>query len=103
MGWKIARQWALVRANEHCEHCGAAKKYGDLGVHHVRAYRFCKTDAEANSPKNLIVLCRSCHARVHRLGEVGIRGQDGRFISGERKVISGAHRQMMGPGMRVER
>jgi len=82
-------QRALVRANEHCERCGKPKVYGDLGVHHIKAYQLCKTDAEANSPKNLIVLCRSCHSKVHRLGEIAPHQSDGKFARGKREVMPG--------------
>ena len=84
VGWKIARQWALVRANERCEHCGKPRQPHDLGIHHIKPYQFCKTDAEANSPGNLIALCRSCHSKVHRLGEV-IHSENGRFTKGKRE------------------
>lgn len=87
VGWKIAKQWALVRANECCEKCGASKAPGVLNVHHLLPYKFCKNDAEANSPGNLVVLCRSCHAQIHRLGEIVERNDRGQFIEGTRKVV----------------
>ena len=92
VGWRTARQWALVRANERCERCDAPKKYGDLGVHHIKPYQFCKSDMEANAPNNLLVLCRSCHSKIHRLGEI-IHAEHGRFVKGKREVKSGAHRK----------
>lgn len=67
IGWNIAKKWALVRANGKCERCGLEN---GLTAHHKKPYRECKDDIEANSPKNLIVLCRSCHAIVERLGKL---------------------------------
>ena len=93
VGWRIARQWALVRANNHCERCGKARAYGDLGDHHIKHYQFCKNDMEANSPANLLALCRSCHSKIHQLGLVVSRDVDGKFTKGKREVISGAHRK----------
>jgi 5-methylcytosine-specific restriction endonuclease McrA len=51
------RPAALERAGHVCEHCGTT---ADLDVHH------CDLNPDNNHPENLIVLCRSCHAEVHR-------------------------------------
>ncbi len=65
VGWKVSREWALVRANQLCEQCGAKRRPGLLNVHHIKAYKDCVDDVEDNSPNNLIVLCRACHAKEH--------------------------------------
>ena len=72
IGWKVARQWALVRANSKCEQCGIL---GNLDVHHKKAYKNCKDDIEANSPNNLIVLCDSCHMTLEQTGKI-VKGGD---------------------------
>ncbi len=68
IGWKVARQWALVRALDKCEKCGAENI--PLDVHHKKAYRLCKDAVEANSPSNLIVLCDSCHMKEEQTGTI---------------------------------
>lgn len=87
VGWRAAREWALVRANNCCENCGREQSPGILNVHHIKPYRFCQNDLEANSLQNLIVLCRSCHAKEHRLGEIYQRNAKGQFTNGPRKVV----------------
>jgi 5-methylcytosine-specific restriction endonuclease McrA len=74
IGWRVAREWALIRAQGKCENCGKALKYHDYGVHHIKPYRLCKSDAEANMMSNLIVLCRSCHSKIDRLGYLPKKG-----------------------------
>ena len=51
------RPAALERAGHRCEHCGAVDQ---LEVHHR------DMDPSNNVAENLIVLCDSCHAEVHR-------------------------------------
>ena len=68
IGWKVVREWALIRAQGKCEKCGKELQYHDYGVHHKKPYRLCKDDAEANMMSNVIVLCRSCHSKADKLG-----------------------------------
>lgn len=68
IGWKVVREWALIRAQGKCEKCGKELGYHNYGVHHKRPYRLCKDDAEANMMSNIIVLCRSCHSKTDKLG-----------------------------------
>jgi len=70
IGWWTAREWAIVRACGKCEHCGKTVDKCELTVHHKKPYKLCKNDLEANSPNNLIALCRSCHSRADKLGVV---------------------------------
>jgi hypothetical protein len=51
------RPQALARADYRCEHCGDVD---ELEVHHM------DMDPTNNVADNLIVLCDSCHAEVHR-------------------------------------
>ena len=72
IGWQVARQWAIVRANSQCEDCGAVNSA--LDVHHIKPYRQCKDAVEANSPRNLVVLCDSCHGKREALGKITNQG-----------------------------
>lgn len=65
--WKTQRKWALIRANNQCERCGAQGRLGKKGsigysmgdsldVHHKTYENF-----KDEQPDDLIVLCRSCH------------------------------------------
>ena len=55
--WKSNREWALERAGNKCEQCGATYS---LQVHH-------KTYAHLGYeyPDDLIVLCEMCHEKEH--------------------------------------
>lgn len=70
IGWWTAREWATVRACGKCEQCGKQANGHELTVHHIKPYRECRGDMEANSPKNLISLCRACHSKADNLGKV---------------------------------
>lgn len=56
--WK-ARDFVLLRDNSACRRCGA---FLNLDVHHIDENR------ENNEINNLVTLCKSCHAQVHRSG-----------------------------------
>ena len=57
-GWygKIKAQ-VLERAEGHCQICGKQK---ELIIHHIDG------NDETNSLRNLIAVCRTCHAVMHR-------------------------------------
>lgn len=56
--WYTAHRWArLIKEKSHCEICGTTK---NLDVHHI------DKNPNNNRKENLIVLCRSCHIRIHR-------------------------------------
>ena len=76
IGWKVVREWALIRAQGKCEKCGEKLRYHAYGVHHRKPYRLCKDDAEANMMSNVIVLCRSCHSKADKLGYLPKKGGD---------------------------
>lgn len=57
--WKETRSRAIARAGNRCQHCGATSR---LEVHHLTYERlFCE------QPEDLLVLCRSCHQKIHAL------------------------------------
>lgn len=70
VGWWVAREWAIVRACGKCENCGKETNGHDLAIHHIKPYKQCKNDIEANNPRNLIALCRSCHSKLDHLGRI---------------------------------
>jgi len=82
IGWKVAREWALVMANNRCEICGQVNS--GLNVHHSKPYKKCKDAIEANSFKNLIVLCDSCHMKVEATGKIPAR--KGGDVKGEQYI-----------------
>jgi len=60
---KVAREKALTRANRRCERCGSPD---NLIVHHKESIdKGSRIYNEKNSPDNLEVLCRPCHAKLH--------------------------------------
>jgi len=69
------REYILKRDNFKCVECGATKK---LTVHHKDADKF------NNVSKNLVTLCRSCHASLHNRGYFEIRKEIKKcFICGD--------------------
>lgn len=62
--WKQVRQDALERADHHCQLCNSTTY---LNVHHNTYDR-----RGCEEPRDLVVLCRSCHAKFHnKLGQNG--------------------------------
>lgn len=57
---------ALIRDGFKCVDCGFDDKY-KLLVHHVDNCR--KTGKLNNNIENLVTLCRSCHAKRHKIEE----------------------------------
>ena len=51
-----AIQYIVMEKTGVCEKCGATK---NIDVHHIDG------DWHNNNPKNLIILCRSCHSKLH--------------------------------------
>ena len=54
--WKIKRERILIRDNYTCQECGRKKI---LHVHHIKYLMF------SNKDKDLITLCKYCHAKHH--------------------------------------
>lgn len=67
--WRTVVKQIRQRDNDTCQICrkqlqGRAMK-GRFAIHHIRPYRLFNGDWEtANQHRNLIMLCRSCHART---------------------------------------
>lgn len=59
--WKRQRKKALKRAWYRCEYCGSTK---NLDVHHMTYRRVGHEDDD-----DLIVLCHTCHQKVHGITE----------------------------------
>ena len=59
LSYENLRQQILRRDGWRCQSCGAMS---NLEVHH-REFR---SHSGADSEENLITLCTTCHARVHR-------------------------------------
>tara|TARA_B100000900_G_scaffold414938_2_gene443134 strand:- start:210 stop:875 length:666 start_codon:yes stop_codon:yes gene_type:complete len=57
--WKKTRSEALMRAGYKCQACSTKEEI--LDVHHNSYDRL-----GAEEPQDLIVLCRTCHGRVHQ-------------------------------------
>jgi len=67
LGWADVKR--IVKARDKiCQRCGAKK----ADVHHVIPYRI----THDNSPENLILLCRSCHAKA----DAALRKQERRCL-----------------------
>ena len=56
IGWSKSYRKKMHEQRERCEHCGSAI---NLDLHHKD---FQKTN---HDPNNLLLLCRSCHKKVH--------------------------------------
>lgn len=63
VGWAVAKQSALHRANDKCEQCG--KRARRLEVHHKVPVRCFKDVSHAHFESNLITLCCPCHGAAH--------------------------------------
>lgn len=59
--WYAIRKWALLRAGNRCEQCGATSM---LSVHHLTYNNLGK-----EHPEDLRVLCQTCHDKAHGIGE----------------------------------
>ena len=59
--WHRMRQKTYRRDNYRCVLCGAED---DLAVHHHKPIRLFEDPNDANSLSNLMLVCRTCHARA---------------------------------------
>lgn len=66
--WDRQRRAALKRDKRQCQICNtqvSSRDMHNIGVHHIKPYRFFNQDWEsANALSNLITLCRSHHMKV---------------------------------------
>jgi hypothetical protein len=60
--WKVRRRQALVRAGYRCQTCGCTDPTLDVYHNNYEHYG-------DESPQDLVVLCRSCHQRIHGIGQ----------------------------------
>jgi hypothetical protein len=70
--WPAQREQALKRDDWQCQQCGMTnaehlQEYGSgLHVHHIRKFVTFDDAGKANRLKNLLTVCRPCHAKVER-------------------------------------
>ena len=60
-GFENTKAYVLSRDNYTCQHCKGKSKDSKLEVHHI-VYR---SNNGSDDESNLIVLCKSCHDKVH--------------------------------------
>lgn len=99
-GWRGGRQksrgsnWcqraARIRARDEyrCRWCGIQQSEQEwtLSVDHVRPWRECASEEEANADSNLVSLCRRCHGKKLRLEHRWLRG-DGLALQEYRRLV----------------
>jgi len=56
-----------------CERCGEEKELSDLVLHHIKPLRF----SGDNEKNNFLVLCDSCHKRLHLMWSMDFWKLDG--------------------------
>lgn len=61
--WKNIRQRVISIHGNICESCGSNK---DIQVHHTQ---YSKKVLTGESLKGLFVICKSCHTKIHLMGE----------------------------------
>lgn len=64
--WISRRREARERDGHTCQGCGLKQANADhtLEVHHLKPVRLFPKANDANSPDNLILLCRTCHVKA---------------------------------------
>jgi len=75
--YRAALPWAvdaLERDNYQCQHCHSDTL--DVLVHHLDESRRNGFKSMNNELSNLITLCRSCHAKIHKQNVVQIKYED---------------------------
>lgn len=67
--WEKAKADVLERAGGKCESCkielSEVKRYA---VHHIKGVHLFENPEDGHTSENLLVICQSCHAKIHRLG-----------------------------------
>ncbi len=61
LGFWNVREYVLARDNHTCQWCHGKSKDLILNVHHIESRKM-----GGDSPDNLITLCETCHALIHR-------------------------------------
>lgn len=68
--WEESKATALKRANGRCEKCTIDLiKVSRYAVHHIRGIHTFDNPGDGHTPENLLVICQSCHAKIHNLGK----------------------------------
>lgn len=60
-GFSNVREYVLFRDDHTCQHCKGKSKDKVLNVHHIESRK-----TGGNAPDNLIVLCKTCHHKIHQ-------------------------------------
>jgi len=68
-GYANTKAYILARDEYTCRHCKGKSKDKRLHVHHV----VFRENGGSDDEKNLMILCKTCHKKVHR-GEIVIKG-----------------------------
>lgn len=71
--WPRLREKILLRDGYTCRGCGAKPEVSSLHVHHIQPFKSFLDPDLANSPSNLVTLCRSCHNQA----EVSVKIRSG--------------------------
>jgi hypothetical protein len=61
LGFWNVREYVLARDSHTCQWCQGKSKDSILNVHHIESRK-----TGGDSPDNLITLCETCHALIHR-------------------------------------
>lgn len=88
--WARIRTQALLRAGNRCQRCGKfgpaepehAVYFRDVDLLQVHHINYARIGHEA--PKDLLVLCRKCHCRVH-----GLPIPASAYLTWEEKILKG--------------
>lgn len=64
--WGSIRTEMIKIYNNTCQDCGKTLEDKDCHIHHIIPYCHYNTSEEANTPNNLVLLCRSCHTKRER-------------------------------------
>jgi len=87
--WNHIAATVRVRDDFKCRWCGIPQSENGgpaLSVDHVRPWRECESEAEANAMDNLVSLCRWCHGKKTRLENKWLRG-DGLALQEYRRLV----------------
>lgn len=72
LGFSNVKEYVLFRDNHTCQHCKGKSKEGKLEVHHI----IFRSRGGSNKQDNLITLCKTCHAGVHK-GKIELKVKRG--------------------------
>ncbi len=88
VGWKRICQTVRDRDGNICRWCGKSSVENGraLSVDHVRPWRECESEAEANRLENLVSLCLSCHGKKFKIENAWLRG-DGLALQQYRQFV----------------